>query len=135
MSALDVTRVPIYRPYPDEMPWQLLAEAGVDEQALTDALEPNMVRVAKHDGEPVGAYGIRRRSATCYELLVLVVARGYRGKGLGRWLLGHAIGLAETKGAREIVAAGHADADGQRLLARAGFELDGAGLRLVLTPE
>ncbi len=129
---MDVTRVPIYRPYPDEVPWDLFADAGVAEQVLAEALDPDFTRLAKVGGRSVGGYIIRPRTPTCYELVALTVAAGYRGKGLGRWLLGHAIGLAESRGGREIVTAG---TQGEHLLAAVGFEREGAGLRLTLTPE
>ena len=122
----------VFRPYPDEVPWDLLLEAGAEEDVLRDVLELNLLRVAKHEGRVLGAYGIRPRGATCYELVALVVAGAWRRKGLGRWLLGHAIGLAETKGGREVVTA---DTTGERFLTRMGFEPHGQGLRLVLTPE
>jgi GNAT superfamily N-acetyltransferase len=134
--------VRIFRPYPDEVPWELLADAGVDDATLATVLALNFVRVAKHGGRVVGAYGIRPLTATCFELVALIVADGYRRRGLGRWLLGHAIGLAETKGAREIVARAVGGQDRRtgarapsRFLERMGFEPAGDGLRLILTPE
>lgn len=132
MSGFRASDVSIFRPYPDEVPWELLAGAGVDEQALAPVMDLDFLRVAKHQGRVVGAYGIRPRTEVRYELVTLVVAEGYRRQGLGRWLLGHAIGLAETKGGREVVTA---DRAGERFLIRMGFEPCGSGLRLVLTPE
>jgi GNAT superfamily N-acetyltransferase len=122
----------IYRPYPDEMPWEMLAAAGADDAALAAVLDLKLVRIAKHDDRVVGAYAIRPLTATCFELVALVVAEGYRGAGLGRWLLGHALGLAESKGAREIVMRGHGY---RRFLARTGFVPDGPDLRLTFIPE
>lgn len=132
MSGFRPRDVDVFRPYPDEVPWELLAEAGVDETVLAGVLELNFVRVAKLEGRVVGAYAIRPRSPTSFELVGLVVADGYRRRGLGRWLLGHAIGLAETKGGREVLARGDR---GRRFLERAGFAADPEGARLVLTPE
>jgi predicted N-acetyltransferase YhbS len=62
----------------------------------------------------------------------LAVAEGCRRQGLGHWLLGHALGLAESKGAREVVVRGHR---GRRFLARVGFRVDGPDQTLSLTPE
>lgn len=132
MKTFRASDVRIFRPYPDEVPWELLAAAGVDEQVLAPVLDLDFLRVAKYQRRVTGAYGIRPHSAARYELVVLIVAEGFRGKGLGRWLLGHAIGLAETKGGREIVTC---DRSAERFLVRFGFEPEGAGLRLVLTPE
>lgn len=90
------------------------------------------MRVAKHQGEVIGVYVIEPVDPLRYRLLELAVAPGYRGKGLGRWLLGHAIGLAESKGAREILVRGQTS---RRFFATVGFEADGADLKLVLEPE
>jgi N-acetylglutamate synthase-like GNAT family acetyltransferase len=124
-----------FRPYPDEVPWELLEAAigGPDaEDTLAQVLELNLVRVAKRDGRVVGAYGIRPLSATRYELVALAVAEGQRRQGFGHWLLGHALGLAESKGAREVVVRGHR---ARRFLARVGFQVDGSDQLLTLTPE
>jgi len=128
----------MFRPYRDEVPWDLLvntgaeAGAGADEDALAAVLELDLVRVAKLAGRVVGAYGIRPLTPTRYELVALVVAEGWRGKGFGRWLLGHAIGLAESRGGREILVRGQRPA---AFLRRFGFEPAGADLLLELTPE
>jgi GNAT superfamily N-acetyltransferase len=132
--SLRLRDVHIFRPYPDEVPWDLLTSESSEssEAALAAVLELNLVRVAKLGDRVVGAYGIRPLSATRFELVALVVAEGYRRQGLGRWLLGHALGLAESKGAREILMRGHGY---RRFLARTGFEPHGADLLLTLSPE
>jgi len=122
----------MYRPWRDEMPWDLLISSGANEEALGEVLELDLVRVAKLDGRIVGAYGIRPLTPTCFELVALAVADGWRGKAFGRWLLGHAIGLAESRGGREILVRGRRHAG---FLGRFDFEPSGADLRLVLTPE
>lgn len=122
----------IYRPYPDEIPWELLAEGDPDDARLAGYVDADFMRVAKHDGQVVGAYVLQQQTATVFALRNLVVSRAYRGKGLGSWLLGHAIGLAETKGARHIVVPG---ARSRRLFTRVGFVPTADGLRLDLTPE
>lgn len=128
-SARDAT---IYRPYPDEIPWELLLEADPDERRVMAYTDPDLIRVAKYEGVAIGAYVIRPQSDIRTELCTLVVARPYRHAGLGRWLLGHAIGLTETSGGREIFVAG---VPLRGLFARAGFvEVDG-GLLFTLTPE
>jgi len=122
----------LFRPYADELPWDLLAAAGADEDALAAVMDLDLARVAKLEGRIVGAYGIRPLSSTCYELVALAIADGYRHRGFGRWLLGHAIGLAESRGGREIVFRGQRSAG---FLRRFGFEPAGDDLRLELIPE
>lgn len=80
----------VFRPCPGEAPWP-------------DA-DPAWTRVAKVDDAVVGAYEIERVSALRFRIKALWVDAAFRGKGLGRWLLGHAIGTAESQGGREIEA-------------------------------
>jgi N-acetylglutamate synthase-like GNAT family acetyltransferase len=122
----------MFRPYADEVPWELLESAGANADALSAVLELDLVRVAKLDGRVVGGYGIRPLSPTSYELVALAIAEGWRGKGFGRWLVGHAIGLAESRGGREIVVRGRGHAS---FLRRFGFEPAEDGLVLALIPE
>lgn len=132
MGTFRARDVRIYRPYPDEVPWDLLAAAGLDEADPTAVLDLDFLRVAKHEGTVAGLYAIRPLQSPRYELVTLIVDERYRRQGLGRWLLGHAIGLAETKGGREIVVRAPAS---RRFFARAGFEPLESDLLLRLTPE
>lgn len=132
MSAFRAQDVRIYRPYPDEVPWDLLAASDTEEDELAAVLELNFLRVAKHDGQVAGAYGIRPLDPVRFELVTLIVAERFRRQGLGRWLAGHAIGLAETKGARRIECR---RPRARRFLESLGFEAEGEGLCLTLTPE
>ncbi len=129
--------VHIFRPYPDEVPWELLAAGGAPEEILAEAIEPDLVRVAKLGERTVGAYAILPVTPVRFRLLALAVADGFRRRGLGRWLAGHAIGLAESKGAREILApaAGGRDPAARRFLEKLGFAPWEGELRLELEPE
>ena len=122
----------MFKPYADEVPWDLLAGGGVDAEALAVVLELDLFRIAKLEGRVVGAYGIRPLTRTRYELVSLAVDAAHRGKGFGRWLLGHAIGLAESRGAREVLVCNRAQTP---FLRRFGFAPDGAHLLLELVPE
>ncbi len=122
--SLDPRKVPIYRPYADEMPWELLPDGLA-------APDPNLTRIAKLGGEVIGAYAIEPVNALHYRINALVVAERHRRQGLGRWLLGHAIGICESKGAREI----SAPATRSQLFVKRGFERTGEGHQLLLTPE
>jgi len=128
VSGFQLRDVRIFRPYPDEIPWELLHGDASDR----DYPESAQMRVAKLGAEVIGVYVVEPEEALRYRLLDLVVAPGYRGHGLGRWLLGHAIGLTESRGGRELLVRGRAP---RRFFASVGFEPDGTDLRLVLTPE
>ena len=152
-AQLDPRRIPILRPYPDEVPWELLPKP------FADSLDLNRMRVAKLHDEVVGVYAFEQAAALRYSITALAVAAPHRKKGLGSWLLGHAIGVCETKGAQEItvpcpkrppdsaVAGGKGARPGtaqcgpttapaaHRLLSRAGFERLQGEYRLLLTPD
>ena len=113
--------VDIYPPYPHEDPADLVGRAGAGE----------LVRVAKLDGRVVGAYRLIRTGQTGFAIRALVVDEQYRGCGIGRWLLGHAIGIAELKGGRVI----DAPLAAERFFAQSGFQQAGDVLRLSVTPE
>ena len=123
MSRFDPTTVPVFRPYRDEIPWEILPEAN---------LNPEWIRVAKLDGEVIGVYAVQPLSPVEFRIDALAVAPSYRKQGLGSWLLRHALGICETKGAQQIVTKGN---PGTSLFVRAGFQPDGALLRLRLSPE
>lgn len=119
--------IDVFRPYPDEIPFDLLELAGGSVESDAD-----LMRVAKLDGEAVGVYQLLALSAVSYELVALAVAPECRRRGVGRWLLGHAIGIAESKGGREIRIRG---APLKGLFARSGFVAEGDALVLRLSPE
>lgn len=109
--------VGIYRPFPREEPWP-------------DA-DPAWTRVAKLDGTVIGAYELNPIAATAFVIVALCVAPHCRGRGLGAWLLGHAIGTAESQGARRI----EVPAPKNPFYERHGFRAQGGRLMLTLTPE
>ncbi len=128
-SARDAT---IYRPYTDEIPWELLQLGDPDEDSVASYADADYMRVAKFNNEVAGVYVVEAQTPLRFALRNLVVAPDFRGKGLAAWLLGHAIGLSESKGAREIVIS---RARPRGLFTRVGFELRDEGLLLTLMPE
>lgn len=92
------------------------------------------MRVAKVQGRIVGAYWLvlgGDKERHCFRIKALAVCRSYRGKGIGRWLLAHALGVAEVRGGRTIVA----PIENAAFFRKLGFETDSAGTRLDLTAE
>ena len=95
------------------------------------------VRVAKLDGVVLGTYRLQRQHGARFVLRALGVYAPYRGHGVGRWLLGHAVGVAESKGGRYVAAAAPTP-QLRRFLLRAGFVAEGAasaGVVFHVTPE
>ena len=79
------------------MPWDLLLDADPSRARIESYLTEQLTRIAKHDDAVIGVYVLAAHDATTFELMNIAVAEAYQGTGLGRRLLGHAIGLAESK--------------------------------------
>ncbi len=126
---MNLRAVEVFRPYPGEFPDELFASAGSDE---IDYRNVEFVRIAKYEGAIIGAYAMRVDTRERYVLMSIVVDQRVRKQGLGRWLVGHAIGVAESKGARSLFVPYQAN---RRFFARIGFAQDGSGLRYDLVPE
>jgi ribosomal protein S18 acetylase RimI-like enzyme len=160
VKDFDPRDVRFYRPYPEELPWDLLLDADPSRARVESYLSDTLTRIAKRDDGVIGVYALKQVDSTTYELMNIAVAEAYRGTGLGRRLLGHAIGLAESTGARVIdVGTGNSSLGNLRFYQRAGFRIIGVEpdyftnnypepivedgircvdmvrLRLVLTPE
>ena len=71
---------------------------------------PDVLRVAKLGECIIGCYAmheprlIEDQVAQTFVLAMVMVEPNYQGNGVGRWLVGHAIGVAETKGGRHLAA-------------------------------
>jgi ribosomal protein S18 acetylase RimI-like enzyme len=150
----------VLRPYPEEVPWDLLLDADPSRPRVESYLSNDFTRVAKLGDAVIGVYVLVRHDPITFELMNIAVRSEYRGNGLGRRLLGHAIGLAESKGARVVdVGTGNSSFAALAFYQRAGFRVtsvlpnffvdnyaqpivengircsDMIRLRLVLTPE
>ena len=116
----------ILRPYPEELPWDLLLDADPSRERVERYLGDDYTRIAKYDDRVIGVYALARHAPTVFELMNIAVAEEFRGTGLGRWLLGHAIGLAESKGARVVeVGTGNSSFGALKFYQRAGFRIVG----------
>ena len=147
MSSLDyalLRQLNLLRPYPDAVPWALfesaaLADAQVAwlEDRVAAALDDDPqvhLRVAKLEDQPVGVYLLEQSDGYGFRLIYLQVASAWQHRGIGRWILGHALGLAESKGGRALTAA--ACAPLARFLRAYGFrESADSGLSYPFTPE
>ena len=89
------------------------------------------VREARIDDQLVGAYRIERLGTTHFRVVALSVMPQWRQRSIGTWLLRHAIGLAESRGARII----DAPAAAEPFFRHSGFAPTGSQMRLALKPE
>ena len=118
--------VSIFRPH--------AIEATIDPLlCVLKAPDLELVRVAKWLGEVVAVYQLTQMTETEFALVSIHVEAGYRRRGLGTWMLGHAIGLTEARGGRSIEVV---FAQGHRFFERSGFNPRKNGvLRLDVQPE
>ncbi len=123
----------IYFPYPQDFPQQLLGLSGLANDRIEAARIEPLLRVAKHKDLAIGVYLLVRESECQFRIAALAVLPEFRGKGIASWLVGHALGVAESKGAREVVCTRHASVNG--LLQRLGFVAQPDDWRFELLPE
>ena len=107
-------------------------EGDIPECLLGPGAATADVRQARLAGELVGAYRLERLARTRFRVVAVVVVADWRRRGFGTWLLRHAIGLAESRGARVIDAA---PGDAEAFFRASGFVAFGDEMRLRLTPE
>jgi len=130
--SLRLREVEVFKPYANETPEELLWAENMLEEEVAIWLSAEMLRIAKLGNEVLGVYAMDRGDGTTYELRGVIVARGWRRQGLGRWLVGHALGVAESKGARHIL---FPSDRARRFFTRIGFCSQAQGQRFDLIPE
>ncbi|MFT7653213.1 MAG: N-acetylglutamate synthase-like GNAT family acetyltransferase [Limisphaerales bacterium] len=116
---LILREIEIFHPYKDEFPEVLLVDAAATEACLDQWRNAEILRIAKRGEEILGCYAMTRLSENEFRLFGVTVQHNVRKQGLGRWVVGHAIGVAESKGAREISIE---NIGSSRCLGRIGFE-------------
>ncbi|MEM7096692.1 MAG: GNAT family N-acetyltransferase [Pseudomonadota bacterium] len=99
---LNLREIEVFKPYANELPEQILADEGLSDADIDRWLDAPILRIAKRNEESVGVYALRQEDEHRFELFGVIVTPPIRRQGLGRWLIGHAIGVAESKGGRHI---------------------------------
>ena len=120
--------VKIYRPNKNRISTTLLN--CIDRSTI--GAQKFFIRVADFYDAEVGCYMLYCQSSNIYVLHALVVKEHLRGRGLGSWLLGHAIGLTESKGGRQLLSYSLETKD---FLRSKGFASDENCLRYTFLPE
>ena len=109
--ALSLRDFEVFRGDPAALP-EAMATA-----LATIAPAPEVLRVAKLGERIIGCYAMNEstpiddQGARSFSLAMVIVEPNYQGNGVGRWLVGHAIGVAESKGGRHLEARLHGPAD------------------------
>ena len=104
----------------------------------TIAPAPEVLRVAKLGERIIGCYAMNEptpiddQGARSFSLAMVIVEPNYQGNGVGRWLVGHAIGVAESKGGRHLEARFRGPADFFKGL---GFQATHDGFIFDMYPE
>ena len=131
MNHFVTKQISIYFPYEAEVPHELLALGGL-QQPLPAELPP-FIRVAKFEERVIGVYLLETEDGVRFSLESLAVEEAFRGRGLGSWLVGHAIGVAESKGGRRVWLP-ESRYTGS-LFDRLGFAREASIYELEITPE
>ena len=104
----------------------------------TIAPAPEVLRVAKLGERIIGCYAMNEstpiddQGARSFSLAMVIVEPNYQGNGVGRWLVGHAIGVAESKGGKHLEARLYGPADFFKGL---GFQATDDGFRFDMYAE
>ena len=129
---LNLREVEVFRPYANEIPEDLLWSEDFTAGQVDTWLNAEMVRIAKRADDVLAMYAMDCGDGETYVLHGVVVSPGWRRQGLGRWLVGHAIGVAESKGGRHVL---FPEDRAKRFLGHVGFVDDQRGQRFDLIPE
>lgn len=118
---------PIFRPYAEECPEELLGVIPSEEFDL------DCIRIMKHDQAIIAAYRFSKSSTFIYRIHSLVVKPAYRKKGLGKWLLAHLLGIVESKGGLVVLSRVHRNSS---FCEQHGFIENSSGeLEFTIVPE
>lgn len=123
----------IFYPWAAELPVDLLRLGGLAPELESKLVGQPMIRVAKIERRIVGVYLTVAESDTRHRLIALAVLPEERGRGIGSWLVGHALGVSETRGAREVTVSAGTPADG--IFERLRFTRDADQWRMAIDPE
>ena len=106
LQAIAVRNIEFFRPKACDIPWQLLSRGAANHslEELEQVLDMDYTRVANRiePAATIGVYSMQRIDEQRFELVSLAVAPEVEHQLVGRRLLGHALGLAESKAALEV---------------------------------
>jgi len=129
---INTREIEVFKPYSNEAPEALLMNEGFTDAQIDIWLDSDLLRVAKRGEEVLGLYAMNIADGETYQLLGIVIAPNARKQRVGRWLVGHALGVAESKGGRHVMFAHQRSG---RFFTAIGFVTVDGGQRFDILPE
>ena len=93
----------VYPPFRDELPLDLYGPPHLKAECGPAEPPAEFIRIAKNQKKVFGIYELDRSDKGIFIIRSLIVDQASRRNGIGRWLLGHAIGVAESKGGHQLL--------------------------------
>ena len=93
----------MYPPFRDELPLDLYGPPHLKAECGPAEPRAEFIRIAKNQKKVFGIYELDRSDKGVFVIRSLIVDQASRRNGIGRWLLGHAIGVAESKGGHQLL--------------------------------
>ncbi|MFC0523021.1 GNAT family N-acetyltransferase [Pontibacillus salicampi] len=104
-------------------------EADPSEKAIMHYLQKGVGYVAKEGEDVVGVYVLLPTRPYTIELVNIAVASFYRGKGIGKKLVSHAISISREEGYHTMeVGTGNSSAEPLMLYQKCGFRIKGVDI-------
>ena len=93
----------VYPPFRDELPLDLYGPPHLKAECGPADPPAEFIRIAKNQKKVFGIYELDRSDKGVFVIRSLIVDQASRRNGIGRWLLGHAIGVSESKGGHQLL--------------------------------
>ena len=111
---VNFSKLEVYKPSSEHF-FSSFADESVENEKVDSIL-----RMVSSGGLAAGYYSMKQRNQQ-FELRMLYVVSAFRCRGIGSWLLKHAMGVAETKSGSQIYCRGDVP---QGFFQRNGFRED-----------
>ncbi|MEK5185358.1 GNAT family N-acetyltransferase [Solibacillus sp. FSL W7-1324] len=108
----------------EKVPMELLLLADPSKSIVEDYLAKGECFVAESNEQIIGVYVLLPTRPKTVEIVNVAVAEEHKGKGIGKLLIGDAIGVAKTKGYKTIeIGTGNSSIGQLALYQKCGFRI------------
>ncbi|MGB8002320.1 MAG: GNAT family N-acetyltransferase [Anaerobacillus sp.] len=108
------------------IPYHLLLDADPSLAHIEDYLKKGYCFVARENQEVIGVYVLLKKNNTTVEIMNIAVKESYRGKGIGKKLIRHALEKAvEFGGGNVEIGTGNSSLSQLALYQKCGFRITG----------